>query len=244
MKFFALFLAVVLGEEVCKFNGIRRRRRGYRAIDYGLGTDLNIVLLRIEEDSLTKLDQSTTDHLKILYGVDEDYETVVTVGKPMNAKYLCCDESIIHVDMIQACQVLDFRTAEVPDSPVTDHDVQVGEEEILMEDIDFKNSTTTSPGNSSESFDVPEAVVDSALITIISPFFNASGYIIILVGFILGVILTLVCVKCCCDGYEREPEIKEDEINSLLLRGGIRGGSFDYRKSLNGTLDRANTLTA
>ena len=166
--------------------------------------------------------------------------------------------------MIQACQVLDFRTGDVPDSPVTDPDVQVGEEEISIEgtyfkifprkivnleitfnsEIDFENSTIISIGNSSEAFDIPEAVVESALVTIISPFFNASGYIIIVVGFILGVILTLVCVKCCGDGYEREPEIGEDEINSLLLRGGIRGGSFDYRKSLNGTLDRANTLTA
>ena len=48
MKLLPLFFAIVFGEEVCKFNGIRRRKRGYRAIDYGLGTDLNIVLLRIE----------------------------------------------------------------------------------------------------------------------------------------------------------------------------------------------------
>ncbi|CBY42898.1 unnamed protein product [Oikopleura dioica] len=238
-----LFVASVIGETICKFNGIRRKRN-IREIETDFSKDsdpnaMNVFLLRIEGSSLTRLSEFTSDKLQIVFDENENYETLVTVENPVETQYLCCDESIVHVDMYQACQLLDFRKQEIPseDTFVEENPVQ----------DDHQNANSSENGsNTTVSADFSTLNVLSAIQSSFTKLYGFPGLIILLIGLLFGALLAFLCKKFCIKD-DRDAEISNEQINSLLLKSEKSTGStgsFDYRESMAETLYQTNTLTA
>lgn len=138
--------------------------------------------------------------------------------------------------MIQACQLLDFRKQEIS----FDY-----EENLLQEDVSIVE-TSENASNTTRSEDFTALNVLKSILSSFTTLYGLPGITIFIIGVLFGALIALLVFlsKKFCKSYDRDPEISNEQINSLLLKssaGSTR--SFDFRRSVGDTFDGRDTLS-
>ena len=137
--------------------------------------------------------------------------------------------------MIQACQILDFRKRQISCDGTLN-------EENPLQDVVPTVETSENASNKTQSEDFTTPNVLKSIISSFTTLYGLPGITILLIGLLFGALLAFLCKKI-NRRDDRDPEISNEQINSLLLKSTGSTGTFDFRRSVGETSDRRDTLS-